>query len=192
MGTRRTETNQIHHFERTPSALRAYLEYIHHLKKTYGSVLAFIQHERLHWDDVVPSSTTGHFSDPADFKVLYNDWPYHIDQDITHLILWTKWQMEDEPATEEPTVETRREIDEFITRTFCSPRTGADAAVVSRDRIVWFKNWKSLKSVHALGKLVGMFHLRFPSHSDICGGHRTCPHHAIPSTTGSFGTCHPG
>lgn len=75
--------------------------------------------------------------------------------------------MEDEPATEEPTVETRREIDEFITRTFCSPRTGADAAAVSRDRIVWFKNWKSLKSVHALGESFSRWELL----CSICGFH---------------------
>ncbi|KEF56881.1 uncharacterized protein A1O9_07071 [Exophiala aquamarina CBS 119918] len=140
------KTGRIHHFERNSDALRAYLEYIHCLKKTYGSVLAFIQHQRLHWEDIVPSNDK-HFSNPADFKVLYNDWPYHIDEDITHLIVWTKWQMDDEPDTEEPTVETRREIEEFITRTFCA----AGPTIMDRDRIVWFKNWKSLKSVHALG-----------------------------------------
>ncbi|KAK5047785.1 hypothetical protein LTR84_006450 [Exophiala bonariae] len=143
------KTNRIHHFERSASALRAYLEYMHHLKKTYGSVLAFIQHQRLHWDEIVPSSDK-HFSNPADFKVLYNDWPYHIDEDITHLIVWTKWQMDDEPATEEPTAETRREIEEFIVKTFCEPNAGVTRRI-ERDRIVWFKNWKSLKSVHALG-----------------------------------------
>lgn len=62
--------------------------------------------------------------------------------------------MEDEPDTEEPTEETRREIEEFITRTFCSPRPGVNVTTMNRDRIVWFKNWKSLKSVHALGKSV--------------------------------------
>lgn len=145
-----TGTNRIHHFERSPSALRAYLEYIHYLKKTYGSVLAFIQHQRLHWDDITPSNDA-HFSNPADFKVLYNDWPYHIDEDITHLIVWTKWQMEDEPVTEEPTAETRREIEEFIVKTFCEPGAGVTTRM-QRDRLVWFKNWKSLKSVHALGE----------------------------------------
>jgi hypothetical protein len=126
---------------------------MHYLKKTYGSVLEFIQHQRLHWDDIIPSNDK-HFSNPADFKILYNDWPYHIDEEITHLIVWTKWQMEDEPDTEEPTDETRNEIDEFITRTFCSPGPGINATSINRDRIVWFKNWKSLKSVHALGKHV--------------------------------------
>jgi len=144
-------TRRIHHFERDSLSLRAYLEYIHHLKKTYGSVLAFIQQERLHWEDIVPSGDA-HFSNAADFKVLYNDWPYHIDPDITHLIVWTKWQMDDEPDTEEPTVETRTEVEEFIRRTFCSnePEGVNTDSAMDRERIIWFKNWKSLKSVHAL------------------------------------------
>lgn len=144
------ETGQIHQFHRNPSSLRAYLEYIYQLKQKYGSILAFMQKERLGWDDVVPSAEK-HFTNPNDFRVLYNDWPYFIAEDITHLIVWTKWQMEDKPGTEEVTDEIRGEIEDFITRTFCTPRPGVSGSMV-RDQIVWFKNWKSLKSVHALGK----------------------------------------
>lgn len=143
-------TNKIHHFHRGSSSLRAYLEYIHQLKLKHGSVLAFIQQERLHWENVIPSGDK-HFTNAADFKVVYNDWPYMIDRDITHLIVWTKWQMEDKADGEEVTDETRSEIEEFITNTFCSPQPGINGHM-NRDQIIWFKNWKSLKSVHALGK----------------------------------------
>lgn len=139
-------------FQRKGTALRAYREYVYDLKQRYGSVLAFIQHERLQWQDVTPSGDEP-FVNPNDYKIVYNDWPYHLDGDIAHLVVWTKWVI-DELPNEEVTDEAKSQIEEFIQETFCW--NGSDAKEgdlrVDRDQIVWFKNWKSLKSVHALGK----------------------------------------
>lgn len=84
------------------------------------------------------------FANAADYTILYNDWPYGIDPDITHLVVWTKFLLEDDPETGFLTRESHKLIDDFVTRTFCT----SDG--INRDNLIWFKNWKSLKSVHAL------------------------------------------
>ncbi|KAJ9616557.1 hypothetical protein H2200_000276 [Cladophialophora chaetospira] len=140
------KAHNIHHFQRCPSQLRGYLQYIHHLKKTFGSVLSYIQHERLQWEAVTPSGDVP-FSNPSDFKTLYNDWPYFIDEKIVHLVVWTKFLIDEDPETGDVLPEATDQIEAFIDRTFCEGETGK---TIPRERIVWFKNWKSLKSVHAL------------------------------------------
>jgi len=135
-------TNRIDHFQRSASQLRGYLEYTHQLKKKHGSVLAYVQKYRLKWDSITPSGERP-FNDPGDWKVLYNDWPYYVDEEITHLVVWTKFLI-DEDENGEVREGGKRDIEEFIKTTFC-----ADGRM-ERDRIVWFRNWKSLKSVHAL------------------------------------------
>lgn len=57
-----------------------------------------------------------------------------------HLIVWTKFELEDDPETGMATPESRQEIAEYVQKTFTSK---------VKD-IVWFKNWKSLKSVLAV------------------------------------------
>ena len=54
-----------------------------------------------------------------DVKILYNDWPYGIDEKIVHLVVWTKFDLEEDPATDDLTPKARKEIDEFVQRTFC-------------------------------------------------------------------------
>jgi hypothetical protein len=104
------------------------------LKRAYGSVLSFVQHERLHWSSDAPSGNPP-FTDPSDYKILFNDWPYGIDTDVVHLVVWTKFHLEDDPATDDLTPKARAEIEAFVDRTFW---------------VICFKNWRSLKSVHAL------------------------------------------
>jgi len=135
--------NRIDLFQRSPTALRRYLKFMHDLKKQHGSVMAFVQQHRLHWASATPSADPP-FSNPADYKILYNDWPYGVDPDIVHLVVWTKFNLEDDPATDDLTSKARQEIEEFVVRTFC----GEDG--IARDQLIWFKNWSSLKSIHAL------------------------------------------
>jgi hypothetical protein len=71
---------------------------------------------------------------------LYNDWPYGIDPDIVHLVVWTKFELEDDVETGLSTAESHQQIDDYVQRTFKS----------HVKEVVWFKNWRSLKSVHAV------------------------------------------
>jgi Protein of unknown function (DUF3605) len=104
-----------------------------------------VQRERLRWSSVSPSGKPP-FTDPSDYKILFNDWPYGIDTDVVHLVVWTKFHLEDDPATDDLTPKARTEIDGFVDRTFCDVASGG----LDKDRVIWFKNWRSLKSVHAL------------------------------------------
>jgi hypothetical protein len=98
----------------------------------------FMLNVRLQWSDMTPRGPP--FQDPSDIKILYNDWPYGIDPDIVHLVVWTKFELEDDAETGLCTPESRQEIEDYVQKTFSS----------RVKEFVWFKNWKSLKSVHAV------------------------------------------
>ena len=64
-----------------------------------------------------------------------------------HLVIWTKFELASEPVTSDSplgdlTPEARREIDDFVDRTFVS--------ICGQENVIWFKNWSSLKSIHAV------------------------------------------
>jgi Protein of unknown function (DUF3605) len=138
-----TGTNRIDLFHRTPTSTHRYVEFVHHLKRTFGSVAHFIQHERLHWSNLTPSANPP-FAEKSDYKILYNDWPYGIDTAIVHLVVWTKFALPDDAVSGDLTREARAQIEAFVQRTFC----GDDG--VAQKNLVWFRNWKALKSVHAV------------------------------------------
>lgn len=78
----------------------------------------------------------------ADIKILYNDWPYGIDTDIVHLVVWVKFELEDDAMTGDLTTKQRQQIDEYVDKTFCSR--------VQPENVIWFRNWASLKSISAV------------------------------------------
>lgn len=51
---------------------------------------------------------------------MYNDWPYGVEHGIIHLVVWTKFVLEDDPATDDLTPQARKEIDDYVNKTFCS------------------------------------------------------------------------
>ncbi|KAI1390257.1 uncharacterized protein F4822DRAFT_443186 [Hypoxylon trugodes] len=133
--------NRLDTFRRVPSDLRRYLEYIWTLKRDYGSVMNFVLTQRLHWEaPIKPRGKPFEFED--DVKILWNDWPYGIDKRIVHLVVWTKFDLAEDPVTSDLTDEARAEIDGYVRKTFGSR--------IPSDRYIWFKNWRSLKSVHAV------------------------------------------
>ncbi|OJJ46969.1 hypothetical protein ASPZODRAFT_25055 [Penicilliopsis zonata CBS 506.65] len=138
-------TNRIDRFQRVPSDLRKYLQYTAQIKAKYGSVMKFVVRERLRFGEGEPEDLRPRgkpFEYDEDIKILYNDWPYGVEKDIVHLVVWTKFELEDDPATDDLTPKARREIEEYVQKTFCSR--------VPPEQVVWFKNWKSLKSIHAV------------------------------------------
>ncbi|KAL9115962.1 MAG: hypothetical protein Q9227_000330 [Pyrenula ochraceoflavens] len=109
----------------------------------FGSILRFILQFRLKWSSLSPTGAAK-FEDPTDYKILYNDWPYGLDEDIVHLVVWTKFELEDDPKTGELICETRAVIEGFVDEVFCK------RGKLPRANVGWFKNWRSIKSVHAL------------------------------------------
>lgn len=111
--------NRIDLFRRVPSELRKYKEYTWKLNQDYGSVMDFILTQRLRWDmPIVPRGKPFEFEE--DIKILWNDWPYGVDKKIVHIVVWTKFDLEDDPATDDLTETARAEIDAFVQKTFGS------------------------------------------------------------------------
>ena len=109
--------NRLDFFQRVPSELRRYLSYMWKLKQDYGSVMSFVLSERLQW--VPPVVAKGRpFEDPQDIKILWNDWPYGIDERIVHLVVWTKFDLEDDAETGDLTDAARTQINSFVDKTF--------------------------------------------------------------------------
>ncbi|KAI1376338.1 hypothetical protein F4677DRAFT_88933 [Hypoxylon crocopeplum] len=133
--------NRLDAFRRIPSDLRRYLEYTWKLKRDYGSIMNFVLNQRLHWEEPVkPKGKPFEFDD--DVKILWNDWPYGIDEKIVHLVVWTKFDLAEDPVTTDLTDEARADIDQYVQKTFGSK--------ILRNRYIWFKNWRSLKSIQAV------------------------------------------
>lgn len=124
-------TSRLQDFRRWPSELRRYREFIWQLKHVWGSVLDYMLSERLHWKvPITPRSSTP-FECEEDFKILFNDWPYGIDERIVHLVVWTKFELRDD-------AETVAEIERFIEKTFSS-KVAKDK--VSDDSLKLVKVW---------------------------------------------------
>ncbi|KAL2795596.1 hypothetical protein BJX66DRAFT_336719 [Aspergillus keveii] len=160
------ETNQIDQFQRLPSDLRRYLEYKEQIIANYGSIMRFVVKERLRWGDGIAQDLKPKgrpFEHAEDIRILHNDWPYGLAHGIVHLVVWTKFALEDDPATDDLTPRARKEIDDFVKQTFCSQ--------ISPSQVVWFKNWRSLKSVHAVEHFHVMLQNPNPKFvQDITGG----------------------
>ncbi|KAK4128778.1 hypothetical protein N657DRAFT_652362 [Parathielavia appendiculata] len=137
--------NRLELFQRVPSELRRYMAFTWKLKQGYGSVMNFILTQRLQWTlPITPRGRPFEFDD--DIKVLRNDWPYGIDKRIVHLVVWTKFALEEDPATGDLTDAARAEIDAYVRRAFSK---------MPSEHVTWFKNWAALKSV----KSVEHFHV---------------------------------
>lgn len=111
--------NRLELFQRVPSDLRRYLEYNWKLRRDYGSVMNFVVSRRLFWDKPIVSKGKP-FQYEEDIKILWNDWPYGIDSRIVHLVVWTKFELTDNPATGDLADQARAEIDVFVKKTFYS------------------------------------------------------------------------
>jgi hypothetical protein len=166
--------NDLEVFRRKPSDLIRYIAWSNKIKAEYGSITNYICRERLRWHNpepnlatatvdaeksdvvvdsapVIPFKNPVPFADPADFKILRNDWPYGVTEGITHLVVWSKTPIAVKPETGDVTDESRALIEDFVARTFVArlqrdPRFGDEAG----NCVLWFKNWAALQSVRSL------------------------------------------
>ncbi|KYK57686.1 hypothetical protein DCS_04699 [Drechmeria coniospora] len=139
-------SNRLDLFQRAPSQLRRYKAYTYRLGREHGSVQDFILRERLGWTQ--PVRPRGRpFQFPDDIRIIYNDWPYGLDPNIVHLVVWTKFALESDGENGELTDAARVIIEAFVTTTFRQR--------VPPNQVVWFKNWSALRSID----LVEHFHV---------------------------------
>lgn len=142
------DANRLEVFKRKPSDLRRYMQWTSETKAEYGSMTNYILKHRLPKTWGAPPFTP--LSDvplqnPADYRILINDWPYGVTPDVTHLVVWSRTPIATDAGTGDVTDESRRLIREFVEERFI--RALGDGG---KDRVIWFKNWVALQSVRSL------------------------------------------
>ena len=104
------------------------------------------------------------FADPADYKILRNDWPYGFEPSITHLCVWLKNQIPSDGTIGDLTPASRQSVEDFINKTFVTRlngeqtetsqngylQTDSEEPRPAEDRVLWFKNFVSLQSVRGI------------------------------------------
>lgn len=111
-------SNRLHLLQRTPSALRRYLQFNFNSVKEYGSVMNFILQVRVGWTDPIVAAGKP-FEKDEDLCVRWNDWGYGIEEKVVHLVVWTKFDLEEDPETGDLTDAARQEIEGWVDRVFC-------------------------------------------------------------------------
>lgn len=83
---------------------------------------------------------------PDDIRIIYNDWPYGVDKEIIHLVVWTKFELEDDPATGYLTASAHAAIESYVQVTFCSR--------VPSERVWGMRFWRNTLLTVVIGYLV--------------------------------------
>lgn len=159
--------NDLGILKRKPSDLRRYLAWTAEIKAQYGTITNYICQRRLGWHlpDPDTTNTAGAtesgavfpfknpipFADPADYKILRNDWPYGVTSDIAHMVVWLRTPVAVKQENGDVTDESRALIEGFVQRTFVA-RLAREGGRYSnpQEHVLWFKNWTALQSVRSL------------------------------------------
>ncbi|KAI4187701.1 MAG: hypothetical protein LQ348_004033, partial [Seirophora lacunosa] len=153
-------TNDLSSLLRRPSSLRRYLAWTAATKAQYGSTTSYICQVRLRWtplpspspyaEDSGPEFETANpvpFADARDYRILRNDWPYGVEKDIAHLIVWLKNRLDvQDDNNGDLTEEARAQVQAFVDRVFIQTLGGE----TERERVIWFRNWTGLQSVQGI------------------------------------------
>ncbi len=128
----------------------------------------YVCQRRLHWEPQrqsglekdFPSSSSQQFTftvqdpipftSPVDYRILRNDWPYGVADDIVHLVVWLKTPIAVNPADGFLIPESRALIERFVDKTFVQRLKQEGGHGDAGDAVLWFKNWTALQSVGAL------------------------------------------
>jgi hypothetical protein len=118
------------------------------VKAEYGSMTQYILAKRLPkswgWPPFTVTSSVP-FADASDYHVLLNDWPYGLEPNITHLVVWSRTAIPVDSEKGDLTPESRAQVEDFVQRYFTDTLGPG-----GQDKVMWFKNWVSLQSVRTL------------------------------------------
>ncbi|KAL4760009.1 GIG1 family protein [Aspergillus foveolatus] len=139
--------------KRKPSDLVRYLAWTKETKAKYGTIINYICQRRLGWQLPTEGPSFNNpipFADPADYKILRNDWPYGLAKGIAHLVVWSRTPIPVQDADGVITAESHALIENFVQRTFVDRLAREDGVKNPQDRVLWFKNYIALQSVRGL------------------------------------------
>jgi hypothetical protein len=147
------EENKLELLKRRPSDLVRYITWSRRINDEWGSTSNFVLKKRLRWEYIkspdgpqfeIEDSTP--FANSADYTILWNDWPYGLTPDISHIIVWLKTPIAVSKEDGSITEESRQLIEAFMDNTFGTPMRKE----IGEDRVLWFKNQWRLQSVRSL------------------------------------------
>ena len=123
------------------------------MKQKYGSVMTYLLDQRLLWEPVEDESgalrfdvvNSTPFADPADYKILRNDWTYAFVPGIKHIVVWLKQRLpvDGKGALSE---EGRALVEDFVKKEFRDKAGEKEGG----SKVIWFKNTTDLQSVRSL------------------------------------------
>ena len=140
--------NELSKIQRERTCLSQYRQWAAEIREQYGSMTDYLLSNRLpkSWGRPPFSPALSRpFEDPSDFRVLLNDWPYGLDSNITHIIVWSRTPIATQFADGDMTSSGRSSIEAFVQRYFVDRLPGR-----SRDQVLWFRNYGELRSVGAI------------------------------------------
>lgn len=146
--------NDLNLFARSEEATEKYHDFKKHLKDHGITVFRHILANTIQWvreedvkglrDDEIAVAASGKpiFTEASDLKIVRNDFPYYFEDDVVHLCVWSKTRIEsDNSPMGDLTPRARATIEKYVQRTF------VEKLGLSRDNLVWFRNWSALQSV---------------------------------------------
>lgn len=163
---RLVEQNEIESMRRDPKVLEKYRAYKERLQQTNQSLFSHLVINELRWADPeilkevadieelpkklnLKPKDRRLLANADDIKILMNDFPYYFDANLTHLCIWTKVDIKSDPSSEKGDIspKTRLIIERYVNKTF------VEYLGISKDRILWFRNWSALQSVKNLSHI---------------------------------------
>lgn len=155
------EQNDLSGLARSPKATEEYLAFKRTLRLTNTTVFKHLLTKLLQWatpeevaglaDNEIRIASLGRplFTEASDIKIILNDFPYYFEPDVTHMCVWTKQPIPSDPISTlgDISPQLRARIEAYVVKTF------VEGLGVSRDKLVWLRNWDALQSVKEISHI---------------------------------------
>ncbi|CUM67800.1 uncharacterized protein PRCAT00005506001 [Priceomyces carsonii] len=163
------ETNKLELFARSEEQTEKYAKFKAELKRNHTTIFKHLLIAELNWydkalnngidksdinllDDAVikfQPKSKHLFTEASDLKILPNHFPYYFQEGISHLCVWSKLVIENDPDSQKGDISkaTRNLICKYVEKTFI------EGLGIDRENVVWFRNWGALQSVKGISHI---------------------------------------
>ncbi|KAI5954709.1 hypothetical protein KGF57_003732 [Candida theae] len=162
------KSNNLEMFARSEDQFRKYSKFKNDLSSNGITINDHVLKEELEWkqSDIRSQTATTPpqeystsnpqdliFYNPDDIKIIYNKFPYYFEESVVHLCVWSKLTIPNDinsPAGDISPL-TKRIIERYLQKTFLEKG-------ISKQDMVWFRNWSSLQSVRSVSHIHVLLH----------------------------------
>lgn len=132
---------ELSRFYRSPEIAEKYAQAKVHDDENYGGLANYVAYKQLKWDDLDPANPE-FLKSNKDIKITRNRYPYYFEEDVVHLVVWTKVPIPSD--SNGVTTEARKTINEFIDSYFVKKHG------IARENLAWFKNPVILQTIPSI------------------------------------------